>query len=126
MIKKITKTAMLLAIVAITGIISISYSQLSNSTNRGLSQITNQDNVIAMMEIDGDFYTESKCGEGKCGEGKCGEGKSTEKKKEKKESKKEVKKSEKKSEKKTKKSSTKKETKSAKESKCGAGKCGGN
>ncbi|MCK5845834.1 MAG: hypothetical protein KAG84_00225 [Bacteroidales bacterium] len=116
--KRITKTVLLLAIIAISGILTLSYSQLSNNSSKTtISQIGDEANIIAFADISDNFYTESKCGEGKCGEGK-----STESKPKAKKSKKE-KKSEKSKE--TKKSTTKEETKSAKESKCGAGKCGG-
>ena len=128
MIKRITKTAMLLSFMAIIGLISVSYTQLSQNENHGISQIENQDNIIAIADISGDFYTAAKCGEGKCGEGKCGEGKTKETKAKKKETKKAESKTTKstKSTKKTTKKSSTKATKSAKESKCGAGKCGGN
>jgi len=129
MIKKITKTAMLLSFMAIIGLISVSYTQLSENENNGISQISTENNVLAVADISGDYFATDKCGAGKCGEGKCGEGKTKETKAKKNESKKVEKKSEKKAEKSTKKAekkTTKKTTKSAKESKCGAGKCGGN
>lgn len=123
MIKKITKTATLLSFMAIIGLISVSYTQLSENENNGISQIPTENNVLAVADISGDYFATDKCGAGKCGEGKCGEGKTKETKKT--ESKKVEKKTEKKAEKSTKKAE-KKTTKSAKESKCGAGKCGGN